>query len=281
MFPIIAKESLAPGVYRFRVEAPLVAEKAKPGQFIVLIIDDKGERVPFSLSGWDVDRGTIDFVFIAVGRTTRQLAQLGEGDGLAHLVGPLGRPAHIDAFGHVVSLVTGYGMAAVAPILQALREKGNRITTIVQAHVLENIFGLERLERFSDEVVLAVAHGSQREGTTGIEELRRLLEQHPRRQIDRVLAMGSICIMRFVTELTRPLAIPTFVHMTPIMVDGTGMCGACRLQVSGTNRFACVHGPEFDAHKIESWEVLMARRCSYADENILQQGYQCRTCSMW
>jgi ferredoxin--NADP+ reductase len=281
MFPIVAKEELAPRVYRLRVEAPLAAQKAKPGQFVIVIVDEKGERVPFTLSDWDADRGTVDFVFIEVGRSTRQLARLREGESLAHLVGPLGRPTHIDRFGRVACLVSGYGIGAIVPILRALHERENRITTIVQAPDAASLFGLEPLRRFSDEVLLALREGEENGHGTALDVLRELLVRDPEEKIHRVIAMCSMCLMRLITESTRPLGIPTFVHMTPIMVDGTGMCGACRLQVSGTNKFACVHGPEFDGHKIEGWEVLLARRCSYADENILQQGYQCRTCSQW
>lgn len=281
MFPIVAKEELAAQVYRLSVKAPLVTRKVQPGQFVILVIDEKGERVPFTVSDWDREQGTVDFVFMEVGRTTRQLARLQKGDRLAHFVGPLGRPTHIDSFGHVVCLASGYGIAAMVPILRALREKGNRITTVVQAPDPQSLFALEEVNALSDKMRLAVGQGGPGGDGTALESLRDLLAGHPQEPIHRVMAMCSLCLMRIATELTRPLQIPTFLHMTPIMVDGTGMCGACRLQVAGSNRFACVHGPEFDGHAIEGWEVLLARRCSYADENILQQGYQCRHCSQW
>jgi len=280
MFPIVAKEELAPTVYRMVLQAPLVAAKAQPGQFVIIIPDEKGERVPFTLSDWNGAAGTVEFVFLVVGRSTEQLAALQVGDAVAHCVGPLGRPAQVDRYGHVVSLVSGYGIAAMVPILRALKEHGNELTTVVQVPSRERLFGLEPLERYSHRVLVATGE-SDNGGVLASAQLRRLLAEHQEHRIDRVVAMCSLCLMRVVSELTRPLKIPTFLHMTPVMVDGTGMCGACRLQVDGANRFACVHGPEFDGHKVEGWEVLLARRCSYADESILQQGYQCRSCSQW
>ncbi len=281
MYPIVDHEVLAPRVHRLRVKAPVVAEKAKPGQFVILIIDEKGERVPFTISDWDREAGTVDFVFIEVGKTTRQLATLQPGDELLSFIGPLGRPAEIGRFGHVVTVLSGYGIAATVPIIKALKEEGNKVTTIVQAPDKERLFGEKVLEELSDELILAL--GTQGDGmmeSTTV-ALRKLLDEHPRTPIHRVIAMCSICLMRVISEMTRPYAIKTMVHLTPVMVDGTGMCGACRLSVGGTNRFACVHGPEFDGHEVDGWEVLMARRCTYADESILQQGFQCRGCSQW
>jgi ferredoxin--NADP+ reductase len=248
---------------------------------VILIIDSKGERVPFTISGWNVEEGTVDFVFIEVGNTTRQLATLREGDQLATFVGPLGRPAEVDHYGHVVTILSGYGIAAMSPILKALKEKENRITTIVQAPDREGLFNEDELRALSDDLVLAVGTRGEHMMESTTLALRKLLDRHPRHRIDRVVAMCSLCLMRVISEMTRPQGIKTMVHLTPVMVDGTGMCGACRLSVGGANRFACVHGPEFDGHEVDSWEVLMARRCTYADESILQQGFQCRGCSQW
>jgi len=281
MFPIVANESLAPHVYRMRVKAPLVAEKCRPGQFIILIVDEEGERVPFTISGWEVEAGTVDFVYVAVGRTTHQLAALGAGEHLAHFVGPLGRPAEIDDYGHVVAVASGYGVAAIVPILEALREKGNRITTILQAPDRERMFGRAELERSSDRLILAIGDDGKESSTSATLPLRKMLAKLHHNPIDRLILMGSICLMRIVSEMTRPYGIKTMVHLTPLMVDGTGMCGACRLSVKGANRFACVHGPEFDGHEVDGWDVLMARRCTYADESVFQQGFQCRGCSQW
>lgn len=281
MYSIVRHKELASKVYRLTVKAPVVAEKAKPGQFIILIIDEKGERVPFTISDWNVEEGTVDFVFIEVGKTTRQLAILREGDELFSFVGPLGRATEIDYYGHVVTVLSGYGIAAILPILRALKEKENRITTIVQAPDKDRLFNEDELRALSDDLILAVGTQGDHMMESTTVALRKLLDQHPRQRIDRVIAMCSLCLMRVISEITRPLGIKTMVHLTPIMVDGTGMCGACRLSTAGTNRFACVHGPEFDGHEVDGWDVLMARRCTYADESILQQGFQCRGCSQW
>jgi ferredoxin/flavodoxin---NADP+ reductase len=281
MFSIVAHEELAPTVHRITVKAPVVAEKARPGQFVIIIIDEKGERVPFTISGWNKEAGTVDFVYIEVGKTTRALAALKAGDHLAHFVGPLGKPAHVDHFGHVVAVVSGYGIAATAPILEAYKEKGNRITTILQTPDRERLFGKAQLDAVSDRVILAIGSNGEDMATSTTRPLRKLLANHAQNPTDRVIVLGSICLMRVISEMTRPYAIKTVVHLTPLMVDGTGMCGACRLSVKGNNRFACVHGPEFDGHEVDGWDVLMARRCTYADESILQQGFQCRGCSQW
>lgn len=281
MFPIVAHDELVPNVHRMSVKAPLVAEKTKPGQFIILIVDEEGERVPFTISDWDDKEGTIDFVYVEVGKTTRQMGAMKVGDQLAHFVGPLGRPAEIDHYGHVVTIVSGYGVSAIVPILRALKEKENRITTILQAPDRERAFGQPVLETLSDRLILAIGTQGENVATSSTQCMRKLLANHPQDPIDRVILMGSICLMRVVSEMTRSYAIKTMVHLTPLMVDGTGMCGACRLSVKGSNRFACVHGPEFDGHEVEGWDVLMARRCTYADESIFQQGFQCRGCSQW
>jgi ferredoxin--NADP+ reductase len=281
MFSIVANEELSPNVRLMSVKAPVIAEKAQPGQFVILIIDEKGERVPFTISGWDQAAGTVDFVYIQVGKTTQHLARLGPGDSLAHFVGPLGKPAQIDAYGSVVSVVSGYGIAAMVPVLKALKEKDNRVTTILQAPDRGRVFGQAALEAVSDRVILAIGENGEDMTASTTKPLRRILGNHPQTPVDRVIVMGSICLMRVISEMTRPYGIKTMVHLTPLMVDGTGMCGACRLSVNGSNRFACVHGPEFDGHEVDGWDVLMARRCTYADESIFQQGFQCRGCSQW
>ncbi len=281
MFTIVEKEELASSVHRMRVKAPLVAAKAQPGQFIILIIDEKGERVPFTLSDWNKEDGSVEFVFIEVGKTTRALAKLQKGDSLAHLIGPLGRPSHVDHFGHVVCVVSGYGIAGMVPTIEALKEKGNKITTILQVPNQENLFGEEKLREISDELILAAGGDGGFTNPTALKPLRQLVKRHPRECIDRVIAMASFCLMKLCCEITRPKEIPTYVHLAPLMVDGTGMCGACRCVVEGKNRFACVHGPEFNGHLVQGWDVLMARRCTYADEILGQQSFQCSSCSQW
>jgi len=281
MFSIVEHETLAPLVHRMSVKAPLIAEKCKPGQFIILIVDERGERVPFTISGWDREAGTVDFVYVEVGETTRQMGALKAGDALAHFVGPLGLPAQIDRYGHVVALASGYGASAIVPVLRGLKDCDNRVTTILQAPDPQRAFGREALDSLSDRLILAAGVPGENAATSATLPLRRMLADHPQTPIDRIVLMGSLCLMRVVSEMTRPYGIKTMVHLTPLMVDGTGMCGACRLTVGGSNRFACVHGPEFDGHEVEGWDVLMARRCTYADESVFRQGFQCRGCSQW
>lgn len=281
MFPIVDKEELASHVHRMRVKAPAVTQKVQPGQFIILIIDEKGERVPFTISDWNKEEGTIDFVFIEVGRTTRQLAHMKVGDALAHFIGPLGKPTHVDTFGNVVCVVSGYGIAAMIPVIKALKEKENYVTTVLQCPDPDNLYGEEQLRKVSDKVVLAMGGDGGYSNPTALKPLRELVDHHPRESIDRILVMSSFCLMKLCCEMTRPKKIPTFVHLAPLMVDGTGMCGACRCVIDGKNRFACVHGPEFDGHLVQGWDVLMARRCTYADEILGQQSFQCSSCSQW
>jgi ferredoxin--NADP+ reductase len=281
MFPILFHEELAPKVHRMSVQAPAVAAKSKPGQFVILIADQKGERIPFTISGWDSEAGTVDFVYIEVGKSTRQLASLKAGDQIAHFVGPLGVPSEVDLFGNIVAVASGYGIAAMEPVLRALKEKGNRITTILQAPDRERLYGREALESISDHTILALGSTGKDISTSTTLPMRKILANQVREPVHRVIVMGSICLMRVISEMTQPYGIKTMVHLTPLMVDGTGMCGACRLSVKGNNRFACVHGPEFDGHQVEGWDVLMARRCTYADESVPQQGFQCQGCSQW
>lgn len=281
MFPIHAHQELAPGVHKMTVEAAIVAQRAEPGQFVILIVDEKGERVPFTISGWDRDAGTVEFVYLEVGKTTRQLATLKAGDQLAHFVGPLGRPAELGKFGHVVALVSGYGIAGMVPILKALKDLGNRITTIMQSPDRSRSFGETELSAVSDRLIRAFGDQMDDSPSSATSAMRMLLDGSAKDPVDRTILMGSLCVMRIVSEMTRPYGIKTMVHLTPLMVDGTGMCGACRVRVKGSNLFACVHGPEFDGHEVESWDLLMSRRCTYADETALQQSFQCSGCSQW
>lgn len=280
MFEVVDREQLTNKVHRMRVKAPHVATKAQPGQFIILIIDEKGERVPFTISDWDTGAGTVDFVFVEVGRTTAQLASLKKGDSLAHFVGPLGKPAEVDKFGHVVCVLSGYGLAGMVPVIRSLKEKGNRVTTIMQGPDEQSLFNRQVLEQLSDDLKIGVG-GANGGPATALKPLHEMIADTEQTPIDRVTSMASICLMRYVAEATRAKGIATTVHMAPVMVDGTGMCGACRLAYDKGVRFACVHGPEFDGHKVKAWDTLMARRCTYADDCVAQPGFKCDNCSQW
>jgi ferredoxin--NADP+ reductase len=211
------------------------------------------------------------------------MAELKEGDSLAHFIGPLGKAAEIEEFGHVVCMASGYGIGGMLPIIRGLKEVGNRVTTILQAPDEESLFYREEHESLADTLLLGTgaAGGNGAAGPTALSPLHRLLGGHKEDPIDRVIAMGSICMMRLICLDTKPYGIKTMVHMAPVMVDGTGMCGACRFLTDGGTRFACVHGPEYDGHEVKGWEVLMARRCTYGDESVKQAGFMCRSCSQW
>ena len=212
----------------------------------------------------------------SVGSTTAKLAALEAGDSLAHFVGPLGRPAETGLFGNVACVAIGYGMATIAPLATELKESGNRIFSIVSAPTREELILPERLESVSDRFIMTTSDGSA--GATGwvIEPLKELIATE---KIDRIITIGSLCMMKLVSSVSRN--IKTMVSLNPIMVDGTGMCGACRVSVAGKTKFACVDGPEFDARDVD-WDLLMARRCSYpVDVACGDSAYRCMSCAQW
>ena len=279
MYNILRKKDLTPTVHLIEVEAPAVARKAQPGQFIMLMVDEKGERIPLTIADWDTGRGSVSFVVSEVGVTTGKLGRLKEGDSLAHFAGPLGKPAEIDKFGNVACVVMGYGMATIVPIARALREAGNSIYSIASAPTKADLFGIDHLKNISDALVVTTSDGSYGEHGWVIEPMRRLLGGD--KPINRVFVIGSICMMKLTSAITREFEVKTMVSLNPVMVDGTGMCGACRLSVGGKTRFACVDGPEFDGHEVD-WDLLMARRCTYpVSLEETATSYRCQFCGQW
>jgi len=279
MYRILSKEALAPSVHRLDILAPEVARKAQPGQFVIIMVDEKGERIPLSIADWDTRKGSISVVVNEVGQTTGKLARLKEGDSLAHFVGPLGRPAEISKLGNVVCVAIGYGMMTMAPIARALRKKGNRVRSIISAPTETDLFGVKRLERVSDELLVTTTDGSYGEPGWVIEPLRHFLEGDE--PVNQVFVIGSVCMMKLVSAVTREFGVKTVVSLTPIMVDGTGMCGACRVSVGGVTRFACVDGPEFDGHEVD-WNLVMMRRCTYpVNLEDVKTSYRCQYCGQW
>jgi ferredoxin--NADP+ reductase len=278
MYSVISKAELARGVYLLEIEAPAVASKAAPGQFVMLMVDEKGERIPVSLIGWDREKGTVSVAVSRVGPTTSKLGALEAGDELAHFAGPLGKPAEIGCFGNVACVAIGYGMASIIPIAAALKEAGNTVYSIVAAPTAADLFCTERLEAASHRLTIATSDGSCGEQGWVLEPLRRLLGEV---EMQRVMVIGSLCMMKLVAELTREFGVKSMVSLNPIMVDGTGMCGACRCSVGGKTKFACVDGPEFDAHKVD-WNLLMTRRCTYpALQGEAAGAYRCQYCGQW
>jgi len=263
LYKILFKQDLVPNIHLFKISAPTVARKAQAGQFVVIRIDEKGERIPLTIADWDKDEGSITIVFMEVGTTTHRLALLGTGDFIADFIGPLGLPTHIDKFGTVVCVAGGFAVATIMPIARAMREKGNRVISIMGARNKDLLFWENELRRVTDELIVTTDDGSYARQGLVTEPLKELLENDTK--IDRVIAIGPSIMMKFCAETTRPFGIKTIVSLNPIMVDGTGMCGCCRVSVGGATRFACVDGPDFDGHEVD-WDLLFARQRIYLDE---------------
>lgn len=260
MYRILRREDLAPEIHLFEIEAPLVARKAQAGQFVVMRVDEKGERIPITIADWDAEAGTVTFVFMEVGTTTRKLAQLGAGNFIANFVGPLGRPTHIEKFGTVICVAGGFAIATIVPIARTLHEKGNKVISIMGARTKELIFWEDRLRSFSDELIVTTDDGSYGRKGLVTEPLKELVEGDER--IDHVIAIGPSIMMKFCALTTKPFGIKTIVSLNPIMVDATGMCGCCRVSVGGETKFTCVDGPDFDGHEVD-WDLLFARQRIY------------------
>jgi ferredoxin--NADP+ reductase len=279
MYRILRREDLTPTVHLLEVEAPFVARKAQPGQFIMLMVDEKGERIPLTIADWDHEKGSISIVVSEVGTTTGKLGRLRKGDCLAHFVGPLGKPAEIDSFGNVACVAIGYGMATIVPVARALREAGNKICSIISAPTETDLFGVDRLSKVSDTLIVTTSDGSYGEPGWVTGSLRRLLDEG--QPINRAFVIGSVCMMKLVSAVTKEFGIKTVVSLNPVMVDGTGMCGACRVSVGGNTKFACVDGPEFDGHEVD-WSLLMTRRCTYpVCLEEVATAYRCQYCGQW
>jgi NAD(P)H-flavin reductase len=263
MFPVIYRETLAAKIHLFEIEAAAVAAKARAGQFVVVRIDEKGERIPLTLADWDAKKGSVTVVFMEVGATTFRLALLKAGDSIADLVGPLGTPTHIEKFGTVICVAGGVGAAPVLPIARALKQKGNKIISILGARSENLLFWEDRLRDVSHRLIVTTDDGTYGRKGVVTEPLKELLEGGEK--IDRVIAIGPSIMMKFCAQTTRPFGVKTIVSLNPIMVDGTGMCGCCRVSVGGATKFACVDGPDFDGHQVD-WDLLFARQRTYLSE---------------
>ncbi len=262
MFKVIHAQFIAPGIKRFVLEAPRIARKQKPGQFVILRIYEEGERIPVTIENSDPERGTISIVVQSIGKTTHLLNSLNTGDSILDVVGPLGKPSEIDKFGTVVVVGGGVGTAMAYPSAAAYKRAGNRVISIVGARTKELVILEKELRAVSDALLITTDDGSYSDKGFVTDKLRQLIQNGTR--IDLVLAIGPIVMMRAVAELTRKENIRTVVSLNPIMIDGTGMCGGCRVPIDGKSEFACVDGPEFDAHKV-NFEVLVQRNSMYRD----------------
>jgi ferredoxin--NADP+ reductase len=263
LYQILEKKDLVPNIHMFKVAAPSVAKKAQPGQFVVVRIDEKGERIPLTLADWDEKEGTVTIVFMEVGTTTHRLALLKAGDSVTNFVGPLGLPTHIEKFGTVVCAAGGFAVATIVPIARALRQTGNKVISIMGARSQNLIFWEDELRRASDELIVTTDDGSYGRKGVVTQPMKELLQG--KEKVDRVIAIGPSIMMKFCALTSQPFGVKTIVSLNPIMVDGTGMCGCCRVSVGGVTRFACVDGPDFDGHQVD-WDLLFARQRSYLDE---------------
>jgi len=289
VFPILEAGFLAPGIRRFVIEAPRIARRQKPGQFVILRLHEHGERIPLTIESSDAARGTISLVVQSVGKTTRLLNSLEQGDAILDVVGPLGKPSEIGIFGTVAVVGGGVGAAMAYPSAAALKRAGNRVISIIGARTRELVILESELREVSDALYVTTDDGSYGEHGLVIDVLRRLIEQGTR--IDLALAVGPIPMMKAVADLTRAPGIRTVVSLNPIMIDGTGMCGGCRVLVDGRSQFACVDGPEFDAHKVD-FQVLLQRNSMYRgaerealaeferDPEAQVEGVRAETCAM-
>ena len=272
MFKILRKEELSPGVYAMDIEAPRVAKKARAGQFIVLRVDEKGERIPLTIADFDREQGKILIVFQVIGASTMQLANMKEGDFLLDFVGPLGQPSEIEKMGTVVVVGGGIGVAPTYPIARAMKEAGNKVIAIMGAKTKDILIMEDEMRAAVDEVVVTTDDGSY--GIKGFvtNAVQMLVDRGEK--IDQITAIGPVIMMKSVADATRSLGIRTIVSLNPIMVDGTGMCGCCRVQVGDETKFACVDGPEFDGHLVD-FKGLMSRQRMYREQEAEGKDHIC------
>ncbi|MCF7635122.1 MAG: ferredoxin-NADP+ reductase subunit alpha [Dehalococcoides mccartyi] len=274
MYTIVERQDLLPRVHLLKIQAPKVAAAAAAGQFVILRIDAEGERFPLTIADWDAQAGTVTVIYMEIGASTRKLAKLGAGDAILDFVGPLGKPTEIENFGTVVCVSGGFAMATIVPIARAMKEAGNRVISVVGARSKDLFFWHDRLTKYSDEMIVCTDDGSA--GIKGVvtEPLRDLLASSTK--VDRVIVIGPSVMMKFCSKTTQPFGVKTIVSLNPIMIDGTGMCGCCRVSLDGQTRFACVDGPEFDGHKVD-WDGLLVRQKSYvAEEAVAAERCRCK-----
>jgi len=262
---ILQKSELVPEIHEILLESPQVAAKAKAGHFVIVMADERGERVPLTIADHDPAAGTVTLVLMVVGTSSRKLAALNEGDHLHAMIGPLGHPSEIDDFGTVVMVAGGVGTAPVYPIAKALRQRGNRVISIQGARSEGLLFWQDKLAGVSDQHIITTDDGSAGRKGLVTEPLKELLEGPEGKQIGCVYAIGPAIMMKFCAETTRPFGVKTITSLNTIMVDGTGMCGGCRVKVGDRTLFTCVDGPEFDGHLVD-WDTVLARQKIYVHE---------------
>lgn len=273
MFKIVKRVEMAGGtVIENRIEAPRIAAKAKPGQFVILKADETGERIPLTISDIDPEEGTITVIYMVVGKSTELFKTLREGDGYQDVIGPLGKSTHVEKLGTVVCVGGGTGVAVLLPITRAFKEVGNRVISIIGARNKDLLILEDKMKAASDELHVCTDDGSYGRKGFVTEVLKEILQKDA---IDLVVAIGPVPMMKFVSAMTKDFNVKTLVSLNPIMIDGTGMCGGCRVSVGGKTKFACVDGPEFDGHQVD-FDNLSSRLRAYADEERKAHEAYCR-----
>jgi ferredoxin--NADP+ reductase len=281
LYKIVRKKNLARNIDWFRIKAPLIARKARAGQFVVIRINEKGERIPLTLSDYDAKKGLISLVSMRAGKTTALLSSLKQGGNIKDVVGPLGNPTEIKRFGRVICVGGGVGIAAILPIIRELKQSGNYVISIIGARSKDFLILMEDVRKTSDELYVCSDDGSIGYHGFVTDFLRQYLKENTgskRTAIARVIAVGPAPMMADTAIVTKPSGLKTIVSLNSIMVDGTGMCGSCRVEVGGKTKFACVDGPEFDAHKV-NFDLLLSRQkvyCSHEKECMGIYEKQCK-----
>ncbi|ACL76874.1 sulfide/dihydroorotate dehydrogenase-like FAD/NAD-binding protein [Ruminiclostridium cellulolyticum] len=274
MFKIVKKQVLNPSIVLMSIHAPLIAKKAEPGQFIILRISDGGERIPLTIADYDRENGTVTIIYQLVGKTTRELADMNEGDSLLDFVGPLGIASHLEGYRKVAVIGGGLGSAIAYPQAKKLHSLGAEVHSITGFRNKDLIILEDEMKKFSDKLIVATDDGSNGNKGFVTDVLKQLIDEG--NKYDLVIAIGPLVMMRAVSNLTREYGIKTLVSMNPVMIDGTGMCGGCRLTVGGKTKFACVDGPDFDAHEVDFDEAMRRQNMYKKQEKESEDIHVCR-----
>ena len=265
MAKILKRERLVPNVHLIEIEAPEMSRKSRPGQFVIIMVDEFGERIPLTIADWDKKKGSVTSVFLVVGTSTHKLSLLKAGDEVPVIVGPLGKPSEIEKFGTVLLAGGCFGIAAIYPIARALKKAGNKIITLLDVKANYLLYWEDKLRAVSDNFFVSSRDSFYNCKDFIPHSLKNIIKEE--KKVDRVISIGCTYLMYTCAEASRPFGINTMVSLNPIMVDGTGMCGACRVTVEGKTKFACVDGPDFNGHQVD-WQELFTRRKSYFEDEI-------------
>ncbi|MCK4597366.1 sulfide/dihydroorotate dehydrogenase-like FAD/NAD-binding protein [bacterium] len=265
MFKLLETQMIVPNIHLVTLEAPAIASEIRPGQFVIVRAEEEGERIPLSVSDWDREKGTLTIIFMNVGNTTGKLASLRGGQNLPTVVGPLGNATEIEKFGTVLCLGGCYGIGSIFPIARGLKEKKNKVITVIEARSSYLCYWEEKLGQVSDRIISITRDGTRgyRGHVDRLPEIIKSLDE----PVDRMIINGCTFLLKKGSDASRPLGIKTVVSLNPIMIDGTGMCGVCRVTVGGSTKFACVDGPDFDGHQVD-WAELLQRRRTYMPEEV-------------